>query len=378
MADEGVPEINGSLSNHQRLDDGRLRFVQSALESFSERPAIDRSQDGVSTADSVRGGIVGGGGGCGGGGSVALVRCLVLRGFPACPNRRSSAEAILSGRVSVNGSTVTRPSAAVAEGDVVEVDGAPPKESRNRSGGCGEFEGGGHLHLIMNKPTGCLCERRRGSGHERRSKEGDGIGNEVGRYAEDASPRSAAIALSGKKGGRKPELRPTVYDILPQSASDRPSLATVGRLDADTTGALLFTTDGMLGNALSNPAFKVSKLYRATLRRPAPLTEDELQDLAGGVRLPHRRGAIVSGNARNAEGCPPGTVDLCITGGYNRQVKHMLRIVGRPLKDLERLEFAGLRCGEDLPRGGCRELTETEVESLYSLARSRLDGLNVC
>ena len=262
----------------------------------------------------------------------------------------------------MNGEIERRPSRRVSERDAVEVDGerVPPPTG---DGGRGA-DRMGHLHLLMNKPAGCLCERRRRRDPPSR-EEGDG-GRDVG-------------GGRGTDGGAKRrrrddgDRRRTVYDALPPSAALRPSLSTVGRLDADTTGVLLLTTDGMLGNALANPAFGVSKVYRARLRLREPLPDGVVRRLGEGVRLPHARGAVVRGEARNADGEPPGTVDLRITGGYNRQVKHMLRIVGRPLEALDRLEFAGLRCSETLTVGQTRELSGAEIERLYDLVKGRLD-----
>ena len=109
------------------------------------------------------------------------------------------------------------------------------------------------------------------------------------------------------------------------------------------------------------------KVYRATLRTPEALSGEAVAVLGNtGVQLPGKRRAVVKGRARNVPG-EAGVVELEVTGGYNHQVKHMLALVGRPLRLLHRASFAGLELG-DLECGSCRELTAEEVGRLYTSA----------
>ena len=108
-------------------------------------------------------------------------------------------------------------------------------------------------------------------------------------------------------------------------------------------------------------------MYRATLRTREALSGEAVAVLGNtGVQLPGKRRAVVKGRARNVPG-EEGVVELEVTGGYNHQVKHMLALVGRPLRLLHRASFAGLELG-DLECGSSRELTAEEVGRLYTSA----------
>ena len=168
----------------------------------------------------------------------------------------------------------------------------------------------------------------------------------------------------------------------------------VGCLDADTTGALLFTTDGVLCHRLLGPGSgHAKKRYLATLRGGRlGLSEESIAKLADGVRLPgKKRQRVVSGVARNVgtvrhdprtesvlvregerkrrqvEIQESAVVELTVAEGANHQVKHMLALVGRPLWRLHRASFCGIGV-DGLDSGECRELTSDEVASLYRAA----------
>jgi 16S rRNA pseudouridine516 synthase len=258
-------------------------------------------------------------------GGVPLVRWLVLQRI--CPNRKAAADSIQNqGCVLINGQQCTSLGQLVYDTDLVEFRGNPIKKRRIE-----------HLYYILHKPPNCLCSRR-----NRQQVKG-------GQVVDDD--------------------RPCVYDFIPEH--DRPYLNSIGRLDIDTTGLLLFTSDGMLHNALASPEYKVEKIYRCNLRTSEPLSEQAIQQLQDGVQLPHAKGAVVSGIARNVS--ENGVVDLCITGGYKHQVKLMLALVQRPLRLLHRTSFASLELPTDLKEGECRTLTRDEVDHLYSLAKKQLE-----
>jgi 23S rRNA pseudouridine2605 synthase len=151
---------------------------------------------------------------------------------------------------------------------------------------------------------------------------------------------------------RDPQGRPTVVELVP----DEPRVVPVGRLDADTTGALVLTNDGGLAHRLAHPRYGVEKTYVAEVEG----TPDEaaLQRLRDGVELDD--GPTAPARARRLG---PGRVELVLHEGRKHQVKRMLAAVGHPVTRLHRSAYAGLTL-DGLDPGECRELEAAEVESL--------------
>lgn len=193
-----------------------------------------------------------------------------------------------------------------------------------------------------------------------------------------------------------PQGRPTVADLVP--TEQFPGLFPIGRLDADTTGLLLFSTDGELGNGLLHPRHHVTKQYVALVEgRPTP---KQLSNLSRGVLLDDGMTApaectVLTGKQERAalrsltpsptvparEGAPSrerraileqraterSVVRVCLHEGRKRQVKRMLAAVGHPVLSLHRDTFGPVRLGS-LARGSWRELTPAEVEALHAAA----------
>lgn len=187
-----------------------------------------------------------------------------------------------------------------------------------------------------------------------------------------------------------PQGRPTVAELVPTERY--PGLFPIGRLDYDTTGLLLFSTDGELGNGLLHPKHHVTKRYLACVEG-CP-TERELAqlrrgiDLDDGPALPADVGLVEGGAARHVEHLleipavvPPRSskqyaavcrdralgrsiVRVGIREGRKRQVKRMLAAIGHPVLALHRDSFGPLELGE-LPRGGWRVLDADEVAALH-------------
>jgi 23S rRNA pseudouridine2605 synthase len=130
----------------------------------------------------------------------------------------------------------------------------------------------------------------------------------------------------------------------------------VGRLDADTTGALLLTNDGPLAHRLAHPRYGVEKVYEAEVEgRPGP---DALRRLEQGVEL--EDGRTASARARLLA---PSTIELVLHEGRKHQVKRMCEAVGHPVSRLHRSSYAGLTV-EGLEPGDWRELEPSEVNRL--------------
>jgi pseudouridine synthase len=151
---------------------------------------------------------------------------------------------------------------------------------------------------------------------------------------------------------RDPQGRPTVIDLV-----DVPErVVPVGRLDADTTGALLLTNDGLLAHKLAHPRYGVEKVYEVEVEgEPGDVA---IRALAGGVEL--EDGVTAPAVARRLG---PSRVELTLHEGRNRQVKRMCAAVGHPAQRLHRSRYAGLTL-EGLEPGRWRELEPSEVKRL--------------
>ena len=150
--------------------------------------------------------------------------------------------------------------------------------------------------------------------------------------------------------------RPIVASLVPTARY--PGLYPIGRLDADTTGLLLFSTDGALGNHLLHPSKHVQKTYLATLK--APLSDKAADVLRRGVELDDglaQPATIEFANTKRTR------VRITIHEGRYHQVKRMFDAVGNKVVALHRETFGPLGLG-DLKPGAWRELTRDEVVAL--------------
>ncbi|ACV22002.1 Ribosomal large subunit pseudouridine synthase B [Slackia heliotrinireducens] len=225
-------------------------------------------------------------------------------------SRRRSEDLMTAGRVCVNGEVVTELGAKVdPRVDTVTVDG---REVRLTDG---------PVTIMLNKPCGFIT------------------------------------TMSDPYG------RACVAELVP--SDDYPGLFPVGRLDTDTSGLLLFSTDGELGNSLLHPRHHVDKTYEACVQ--GRISDEALQTLRDGVELDDgvTSPAAVTLVSRSKE---KSRITLVIHEGRTRQVRRMCQKVGHPVLELHRAQFGPLTLG-DLPEGSWRELTKAEVESLRSAPR---------
>ena len=171
------------------------------------------------------------------------------------------------------------------------------------------------------------------------------------------APQPLAYVLLHKPAGvvttaRDPHGRPTVVDLVRHDARVVP----VGRLDADTTGALVLTNDGPLAHRLAHPRYGVEKVYEVEVEGDP--TEEQLRQLRDGIELDDGRTAPARAKRRG-----PRTLELALHEGRKHQVKRMCDAVGLPVTRLHRPRYAGLELG-DLPAGQWRDLTDEEVRQL--------------
>src|SRR5215207_3336109 len=170
-----------------------------------------------------------------------------------------------------------------------------------------------------------------------------------------------------------PEGRPTLADYI-----ELPGVYAAGRLDQDSEGLMILTSDGSLAHRITDPHHKLPKVYLAQVERvPDP---DALEKLRRGVLLGGRqtRPAIVRllkeepqlperpVPIRFRKHVPTAWIELTLQEGMNRQVRRMTAAVGHPTLRLVRIAIGSIRLG-DLSVGHWRELTSEEAQGLLVL-----------
>jgi pseudouridine synthase len=182
-------------------------------------------------------------------------------------------------------------------------------------------------------------------------------GDRVEVDGEAIAPQRLAYVLLHKPPGTvttasDPQGRPTVVDLV-----DLPErVVPVGRLDADTTGALVLTNDGPLAHRLAHPRYGVEKVYAADVEGEPD--DDVLRRLAEGIELDD--GPTAPAEARLLG---RSTIELTLHEGRKHQVKRMCAAVGHPVRRLHRSAYAGLTLA-GLDAGRWRELSSEEVARL--------------
>ena len=169
------------------------------------------------------------------------------------------------------------------------------------------------------------------------------------------------VTCSRKDPGR------LVYDLLPPRYSVRsPALSTVGRLDRDTSGLLLFTDDGALLHRIIAPKAQVTKVYEATLAQD--LRGDEGALFAGGTLMLETEKEPLAPAVLDVLG--PRHARLSVTEGRYHQVRRMFAATGNHVESLQRISVGALALG-DLPVGEWRALSPEEVASIFAATPDR-------
>lgn len=219
-------------------------------------------------------------------------------------SRSEAVRRIESGRVRVNGKLARDPELPTeAATDLIEMDGAP-------------LPARGRVCIVVNKPRGLV------------------------------------VSTSDERG------RDTVYALL--QGATLPWLAPVGRLDKASEGLLLMSNDPAWAARLTDPQAHVAKTYRVQVRGlPDPTTLGRLR--AGvvdrGERLWAESVQVIGGGEKNA------WLEIVLMEGRNRQIRRMLSACGHDVLRLMRVAIGPLQLG-DLPKGGWRALTDSEIRAL--------------
>ena len=158
--------------------------------------------------------------------------------------------------------------------------------------------------------------------------------------------------------------RPTVFDHLPRLEIGK--WINVGRLDLNTSGLLLFTTDGDLAHALMHPRFGIERVY--AVRVYGDVTEEQLEQLRTGVMLDDGIGKFDSIEYRGGDN-RNHWFHVSLREGRNREVRRLWEAVGLQVSRLIRISYAGFDLDPKMSAGQFRELTLAEVNRLRSKAQ---------
>ncbi|MES2888501.1 MAG: 16S rRNA pseudouridine(516) synthase [Pseudomonadota bacterium] len=166
---------------------------------------------------------------------------------------------------------------------------------------------------------------------------------------------------TGVECSQKPKHHPSVYTLLPGPLRHR-DVQSIGRLDADTTGLLLFTDDGTLLHKLTSPKHHVPKVYEVGCKHP--VTPDQVTALLKGVKLVDDPATVAAAAAEPTGERADGLHGLRMTlvQGKYHQVKRMMAAVGNRVEQLHRSQFGPLSLPSDLAPGQWRWLDASQID----------------
>jgi 23S rRNA pseudouridine2605 synthase len=161
---------------------------------------------------------------------------------------------------------------------------------------------------------------------------------------------------------KDPQGRPTVFNRLPRLKNGR--WIAVGRLDVNTSGLLIFTTDGDLANRLMHPKFEVEREYAC--RVFGEVTDESVNNVRKGVELEDGPAKFKSVRSSGGEGINRW-YNVVLTSGRNREVRRLWESQGVQVSRLIRVRYGEILLEKHLPQGGWAELELTQVNYLRQL-----------
>ncbi len=179
-----------------------------------------------------------------------------------------------------------------------------------------------------------------------------------------AAPTAAQLFLFHKPAGcitaaRDPGGRQTIYDRLPEGL---PRLMPVGRLDLNTEGLLLLTTDGELKRKLELPAFGVERTYRA--RAFGDVSQSQLEELAEGITIEGMKYGRIDANLERRTGRNQW-IEMTLREGKNREVRRVLEHLGLKVARLIRTRYGPFVLGGSAPCD-VEEASQAEIDRLMA------------
>ncbi len=224
-------------------------------------------------------------------------------------SRRKAEELIINGKVKVNGKVVTELGTKVKQSDTIEVENTILDNNKN------------YEYYLLNKP------------------------------------REVISSVSDE------HKRKTVTDLINTNTRIYP----VGRLDYDTTGAIILTNDGYLTNKLTHPSSNIDKKYIAKVK--GLVTGYEIKQLRAGVLIDGKKTSKATVKLKKYDKkADKATIELTIHEGRNHQVKKMFESINHEVIKLKRETYANLDL-TGLKTGEYRKLTNKEVAILYSMIK---------
>jgi 23S rRNA pseudouridine2605 synthase len=229
-------------------------------------------------------------------------------------SRRQAEKLILAGRVKLNGGIIALGAKANLNTDILEVDGVTitPKDRPE------------YIYLLLNKPLGVVSTCN------------------------------------------DPQKRRTVLNLLPLELRQGQGIHPVGRLDANSTGALLLTNDGELTNALTHPRYHLPKTYQVWVKGYPP--ESMIDKWRKGVILDNKKTLpaqveVIKQNAGQT------LLQIVLTEGKKRQIRRVAELLGFPVISLHRIAIGSIQL-KSLPLGKYRHLIQTEIIALKCQIKS--------
>lgn len=226
----------------------------------------------------------------------------IMAGAGLC-SRRVAEEWILDGRVSVNGEKLTTPAFTVSQSDIITIDGEPIGTKQETRLWC------------YHKPTGLVTTHK------------------------------------------DPQGRPTVFEKLP---SYLPRVISVGRLDLNSEGLLLLTTDGELARRLEHPTMGWKRKYRVRIH--GILTPEIQKKIEKGITIKGIKYAPCSIEVERTQGTN-SWLQITLTEGKNREIRNIMAHFSLPVTRLIRISYGPFQLG-NLEKGCVREVTKKALKEL--------------